>query len=556
MSGLKKKDYNRTDNLSRISEECPLTSKESSFSSTSSRKSKDRMLKNNAEKKLYNLDDFQENKIDSNEFINGSLFYDKLKMEEKQFCQENIIIQDDPRFDRSKQVKEHSWEPSVYEYSSPHVQNINQETPRRSTGRNDVKDKVQLLETVNSKKLSSEPFNDSPLNPPNYFTSTPIRENNICQSRLFSNFDGPNISTIAVDNSVLFQEFMSNLLKRRNTVNGASSARNIIVESANDITKKRRHSSTSSFSTGGSTLSSILIKEKFLHFGFCPPNCQSILLITIQNNSPNIIKGKLVFKGKKDIFSLCDELKSANGCITFDPNEIKTVYIMFNPKQFGLYQDTLYIYYGVYGISDKPKQKVPIAGICGTTNVHVSIDQSSNMLVKIPNANLNEYLLKTSFAITKFNFTIQNSGSRKAFVVMIPFKIDTISGKCDTINEYVTFHSGSNVILEPSEKFNVSVSHRIPRLFEILQSSNLNGEIEELFRIVIMYGDETQRLRLKEAEVNSKLSYDFEGHSLTKINYINESTSQSNFVLGDIECEGNVLKKGIARTIISFCYNL
>lgn len=370
---------------------------------------------------------------------------------------------------------------------------------------------------------------------------------------MFSNFDGPNISTIAVDNSVLFQEFMSSLLKRRNTVNGVNSARNIIVESATDITKRRRHSSTSSLSIG-STVRNVFIKEKFLHFGFCPLNCQSILPLTIKNNSSNIIKGKLEFKGKGQIFSLYDDFKFANGCITLDPNQVIVVYIMFNPNCIGLYQDTLYIYYGICSISDKPKQKVPIAGICGTTNVSVVIDQSSNMLVKIPNVNLDEYLFKTSFTITRFNFTIKNNGSRKAFVLMIPFKIDTISGKCEVVDEYVTFHNGSNIILDPSEQFNVCVSHRIPRLFELSQSFDVNEDIEELFRIVIMYGDETQRLRLKEAEINSKLSYDFEGHSLTKIKYINETTSQSNFVLGDIECEGKVLKKGISRSIISFCF--
>uniref|UniRef100_A0A0K0F8A6 ASH domain-containing protein n=1 Tax=Strongyloides venezuelensis TaxID=75913 RepID=A0A0K0F8A6_STRVS len=553
MSGLKNKDYNRADNLSRISEECPLTSKENSLSSNSSDRARDLMTNNQPFHKLSISDDSQENKIDSKEFINGSLFVDKLKMDEKKFCQDNVIIQDDPRFNRSRQVKENSWEPSVYEFSSPQVQNANQETPRRSAGRNEIKDKLQVLNNVSLKKFPSESTNDSPSNPPNYFTSTPIRENNLGQSRLFSNFEVPNISTIAVDNSVLFQEFMSNLLKRKNAVNGVNSAKNIIAESASDITKRRRHSSTSTLSIS-SNMRNISTKEKFLHFGFCPLNCQSILPLTLQNNSTNIIKGKLEFKGKGEIFSLEDNSKSAGEYISFEPNQVKILYISFNPNSYGLYQDTLYIYYGSYGISDKPKQKVPIAGICGTTNISVCIDKSSDMLVKVPNVNLDEYLLKTSFTITKFNFTIKNSGSRKAFAVMIPFKIDPTSGKCDVVNEFVEFQSGSNIVLEPSEEFNVCVSHRIPKLFEILESSYTSEGIEELFRIVIMYGDETQRLRLKEAEKVSKASYNFEGQSLTKRTFINESALQTTFILGDIECEGKILEKGISRSIISFCY--
>uniref|UniRef100_A0A0N4ZUR7 Calponin-homology (CH) domain-containing protein n=1 Tax=Parastrongyloides trichosuri TaxID=131310 RepID=A0A0N4ZUR7_PARTI len=552
MSGMKKEVYDRGDNLSRISEECHLTSRENSLSSMSSGHSRNEIMSKNTIQNRASSAINQDTLFDSKEFLSGTLLKEKLTMEERNFCKENVIIKDDPRFDRSKQVKEHSWEPSVFEYSSPHDnKNTNPETPRRSVGRNELKEKLQAVQQANIKKFQPESVDDTS-NGPGYFTSTPIRDNNVGQSRLFSNYDLPNISTIAVDNSVLFQEFMTNLLKRKNA-GVTNCAKNIVFQSATDITKKRRYSSSSSSSIGNG-IRNLIIKEKFLHFGLIPINCQSFLPLNIQNNCNNVLKCKLEFKGKGRIFSLDEQIKNINGDITLFPNKSASINVFFDPDANGLYQDTLYLYYGVGGISDKPKQKVPIAGICGTTNVQICENETAIKLIKVPNINLEEYLFKTSVAITKFSFSIRNNGTRKAFVVMLPFKINPNTKKCELVEEHVNFLNGSHIVLDSSSQSNIVVSHRMPRLFEILQEDNDIPIIEEIFRIVVMSGDETQRLRLKEAEQISKSSYEFEGQTLTKINFINESPSQSTFVLGDVECEGKIMEKGISRSIISFCF--
>uniref|UniRef100_A0AC35U3J2 MSP domain-containing protein n=1 Tax=Rhabditophanes sp. KR3021 TaxID=114890 RepID=A0AC35U3J2_9BILA len=544
MSGIKKHtsaDYKRStaaEDLSRISEECVLTSHENSLSSNPSKthhKPSSATLSTKSASKTHLHESRGDSEVfcDSREFKNGGSFVNRLNADQKASVQENAFLKEDPRFDNSKQIKEHSWEPSVYNYSSPQFEDglPNNETPRRSSG---VGTK-ERRSSVRSFKNESDKKEEEP----KYCTSTPIRESNLHESQLFGN--APNISTIAVDNSVLFHDFMSLLSAKSRKLNVDDCLRKISQKPAR---------TASSFRNSEANPRTLVIDESIIHCGIIPETCESTVGLDVHNYSASALTIKIGTKIKESAFQFEDALDKRDYSFVLPGQTSKNIGITFCPNKCGMFQDTLYFYYGNSAISLKPKKKVNMAGICGAAKAVVDLQATAIPLVKCSNLMIDEYLFRSSFHIKKFAFVLKNPSNLRAFVVLLPFSINSSSKDCTIIRSGVSFSTGTHFVMDPKGKVIVEVRHSMAEMKELVRSSESN--LNEIFRIVILSGDELQRLRLRQSEVGKNDKYCFEGQSLTDIPFANESDPPT-IVSADINIEGKILEKSIHRTIISFC---